>query len=108
MAAAHLKTRNTRLSSSLANDAKFTADTENIEHSDAGPATGEKGSHAVVTSEEDLSLTQEDIDFVREFDESGRGKKVLRRADWHLVPALVLIYLVRRDNRSCWRFPFYT
>jgi hypothetical protein len=95
MVSSQLTTRKPGLKQSFEDDANTKGVTENIEHS----GDVEKSSHAVVgSSEDDLVLTQEDIDFVREFDESGRGKKVLRKADWRLVPALVLIYLVRSDR----------
>lgn len=80
----------------LEEKAKNRASTDYIEHSSStSPGLAETGGHAVVgSSEEDLPLTQEDIDFVRRFDEEGKGKKTLLKTDFRLIPILVIIYLV--------------
>ena len=71
--------------------------TEFIEHSGSrSPTAVEDGSaHGLQGStEKDVPLTQEDIDWTNEFAESERARKLVRRLDWKLIPILVVIYLV--------------
>lgn len=61
----------------------------------------ENGGHKVVGStNEDIPLTQEDIDFMREYERSGKGKKAIRKMDFRIIPILVIIYLVAFLDRG--------
>ncbi|KAM0750752.1 MFS general substrate transporter [Meredithblackwellia eburnea MCA 4105] len=48
----------------------------------------------------DLAITQEDIDFIREFEASPRKKKLMRKMDIHIVPVLLFIYLISFIDRG--------
>lgn len=72
---------------------------EYIEHHNDGLA--EKGGQKVAgTVEEDIPLTQEDYDFMREYEASGKGKKAIRKMDFRIIPILVIIYLVAFLDRG--------
>lgn len=54
----------------------------------------EKGGKKVPGAvEEDIPLTQEDYDFMIEYEASGAGKKAIRKLDFRIIPILVIIYL---------------
>lgn len=77
--------------------------TEFIEHTGSrSPITVEDGSaHGLQGStEKDVPLTQEDIDWTNEFAESERARKLVRRLDWKLIPILVVIYLASFLDRG--------
>lgn len=72
---------------------------EFIEHHNHGLA--EKGGHKIAgTVEEDIPLTQEDYDFMLEFEASGKGKKAIKKMDFRIIPILVIIYLVAFLDRG--------
>lgn len=61
----------------------------------------ENGGHKVVgTVEEDIPLTQEDLDFMRDYEASGKGKKAIRKMDYRIIPILVIIYLAAFLDRG--------
>jgi hypothetical protein len=68
-------------------------ETEFIETNNGGLA--EKGGKKVVGSsdDEDIPLTEEDFQFFRDFEASGRSAKTLKKLDWRIIPILVIIYL---------------
>lgn len=103
-----LRSRNNGVEPHLEEKAKERMSTDYIEHSSSTSAgIVENGAgHAVVgSSDEDVPLTQEDIDFVTKFDEEGRGRKTLLKTDLRLIPILVIIYLAAfldRGNIGTW------
>lgn len=73
--------------------------TEFIENHSQGLA--EKGGHKIAgTVEEDIPLTQEDYDFMREYEASGKGHKAIRKMDFRIIPILVIIYLAAFLDRG--------
>jgi 2-phosphoglycerate kinase len=48
----------------------------------------------------DNEITAEDYAFMREFEEAGRKKKVLRKMDLRILPVLILLYLVSFIGQS--------
>lgn len=73
---------------------KGTNEAHNGHLEDRQPTLAEKGGHKIAgTVEEDVPLTQEDLDFVAEFKASGRANKTIRKLDYRIIPILVVIYL---------------
>lgn len=97
-----LRSRNNGVEPHLEEKAKNRISTDFIEDSSQTAGVAEHGGHKLVgSSDEDVPLTQEDIDFVREMDESGRGKKIVRKTDWHLIPILVVVRTFSADVGGC-------
>ena len=87
-----LRSRNNGVEPHLEEKAKNRVSTHFIEDSSQTAGVAEDGGHKVVgSSDEDVPLTQEDIDFVWEMNESGRGKKIVRKTDMRLIPILVVV-----------------
>ena len=58
---------------------------------------GQKVAGAV---EEDIPVTQEDLEFMKEYEASGKGKKAIRKMDLRIIPILVIIYLAAFLDRG--------
>lgn len=84
----------------LDNHAKLT-DKQTAEFVEHRSSLAENGGQKVVgTIEEDIPLTQEDYDFMLEYEASGKGKKAIRKMDWRIIPILVIIYLAAFLDRG--------
>lgn len=84
----------------LDNHPKLT-DKQNAEFVEHRSSLAENGGRKLVgTVEEDIPLTQEDYDFMIEYEASGKGKKAIRKMDWRIIPILVIIYLAAFLDRG--------